>query len=1379
MSDIDPRNPSQPPDHFSESGQTMIPRHPQITDPISSKHVCFYKSGDPQFSGLKMVINNRTFKSFDALLDTLSKKVPLPFGVRNITTPRGIHGINHLDELEDGKSYICSDQKKVKPIDLDVASKKPVPWYTTRPVSARRRAVHLARQNDSRIMKRENSLVVRTPKKLVVFKNGDSGIKHTIMLQKKTSQTFESLLGHVTEVMQFPVVKLYTPDGRRVDSLQSLILCSGVVVASGREPFKPGSYDPQTQTLPAKLPGVSSHVQPKHRERLGRRNRGKWRVSVVTSSLPSAGTSSQVYIILYGLQGNSGPLFLLGREGDLFQSGHEDIFDINVGNIGELFKIRIGHNSSGQSPGWHCEEVRLQNLFTEEMFYLPVNRWLSQEEEKGGEICREVPVLHHGYPVFPVTLYGVSVVTGDLWNAGTGANVYINVYGENGDTGSRQLLNSKKPTTFCKGQVDTFTLEAVHLGHLEKVVIGHDGLGEGSGWFLEKVVLTDSLKDVEYTFLCNRWLDQGEMDGKIVTELYVSDGLNYSTRQELEHKRMEIWAVERWKFQKGNIVQLFCKLTGKCVRLHPDGTVDALGDKRDKQGFFDMRLKRGNIRVFRSLPHPQLTLAIAKGRVTALENGGSLCELQVQIHPNRCVSLESVQIPGYLVTFDTEGHPADGATGYSGLCKEFVVHVKGMLRDGAVIMLNSSVSQALCITRDGRCVGTGRQAEESYFRVHKVCPGVCMFQSLHCPDMYLQVKGGQCNGRGTGDCYSHFKVEKNYQTGSLSLESVKCSGMFLGLLPDGSAKPLVHTGVSNVMFYPQVIQYGREKPTGTSATPIRHVTPVPPIPRKSPAPFKKVKTKRLEPLVSSDDEWTVSVVTGYPGTQAQVSLWIYGSEGNAGPILLEKSNRDTLFSPKQEDEFQLAMTNIGEIYKIRIGHDGTSDHPDWNLQSVSLRKNKDGPTLQFSVNRWLSRNHGNGDILCEVAAMKEDGQPIFPVVKYQVTIYTGHLNHAETQSPVLICLYGERGDSGLRLLHKAQLANTFRRGQVDAFELEAVSLGKLQKVLLCCEAKNKSDYWYCEKVIIGEPGGGSEYIFNCERWIPFSSEGVVKTGIELQVQEIRMSVQHNEKEMPHDGGWKVTVVTGDFDSASTEATVYLHAYGEKGESGPIILGSGKHQLFNQNSADTFQVDFGCIGGLYKLRIGHDNSGEDPKWYLEEVILHELATGKEFALRVDQWLAGENEDGRVWKEVPVPLIGGDSLSVVVYQVQVHTGSKPGAETDASVYINIFGTRGDTGKRKLHQSLNHKLKFQQGQVDIFNIEAVSLEKLRKVVIGHNGTGPGDGWFLEKVIIKAEEEDKHESVFLCNSWLDVYQDDGKTERELFVEGYEEIKKESQKGK
>ena len=44
------------------------------------------------------------------------------------------------------------------------------------------------------------------------------------------------------------------------------------------------------------------------------------------------------------------------------------------------------------------------------------------------------------------------------------------------------------------------------------------------------------------------------------------------------------WAAERWKFMKGNTLQFYNKLTGGFVRLHPDGTVDALGEKTDKCG---------------------------------------------------------------------------------------------------------------------------------------------------------------------------------------------------------------------------------------------------------------------------------------------------------------------------------------------------------------------------------------------------------------------------------------------------------------------------------------------------------------------------------------------------------------------------------------------------------------------------------------------------------------------------------------------------------------------------------------------------------------------------------------------------------------------------
>ncbi|XP_062336337.1 oxygen-regulated protein 1-like [Osmerus eperlanus] len=263
MSQMTPRKAF--PDQSSGSGHSVTTsRQPYIIDSIASKRVCFYKSGDPQFNGLRMVINSRTFKTFDALLDSLSKKVPLPFGVRNITTPRGVHAVHNLDELEDGKAYICSDQRKVKPINLALANKKPPPWYHARPISARRQALQLARKYPGRPKRKQEPGVARPPKKLTVFRNGDPSVKHTVMLQRRTTPTFESLLDYVSELMQFPVVKLHTPDGGRVDGLPALILCSGKVVATGREAFKSANYNTQKSITPTWLP--ASRMAPKRKK---------------------------------------------------------------------------------------------------------------------------------------------------------------------------------------------------------------------------------------------------------------------------------------------------------------------------------------------------------------------------------------------------------------------------------------------------------------------------------------------------------------------------------------------------------------------------------------------------------------------------------------------------------------------------------------------------------------------------------------------------------------------------------------------------------------------------------------------------------------------------------------------------------------------------------------------------------------------------------------------------------------------------------------------------------------------------------------------------------------------------------------------------------
>ncbi|XP_075351577.1 oxygen-regulated protein 1 [Mycteria americana] len=1346
----------------SESEQSLSTRHFNVTEPVVAKRICFYKSGDPQFNGIKMVVNNRSYKTFDALLDSLSKRVPLPFGVRNISTPKGRHSITNLEDLEDGKSYICSHQRKMKPINLEQASKKPLPWQISRPISARRRAVQLTRENEDGFGHRESKIT--TPKKMLVFKNGDVRLRRTIVLGKKNTQTFEAFLDYMSELMQYPVVKLYTTDGRKVPNLQALILCSGAVVAAGREPFKPSNYDSLGYSRPAKLLGIANRVFPKANAKSESENTRKWKVSVLTSDMPSAGTSSKVYITLYGHHSSSGPIFLDGEEGKLFQRGNEDIFTVNTGNIGHLYKIRIGHTNAGNSPAWHCEEVQLLNLFSGEQFSFPAHRWLAWDQADG-EISMELPVLQQGQPILPVTVYEVHVTTGELWNAGTEADVYISVYGERGDTGSRQLLRSQKPKKFLKGQTDIFAVEAVHLGHLYKIVIGHNGLGSGNGWFLDKVVIKDPVTDLDYTFLCHRWLDQGQDDGNIARELIMTDASTFPGRQELELKREETWAAEKWKFEEGNTLQFYNKLTRGFICLSPDSRVDALGDKKNKYGLFDVNVKRRNICIFSSHQMPPLALALVNGHAIGKSKDKTCCELCVHLQPNGCVILESARNPGHTVTFNLQGKVADETTGYAGLSKEFVVHVKGVFHHGAIILLNTSLCQALSLRPDGSCSGAGQQQQESYWKVHKIGSGVCMFESVRNPRRYLKIKDDQCNGTGTGDEYCHFKIEKNLETGSVSLESVQNKGIYVGLLPDGQTKPVINTGERNIFFYPQVIKFGWEEPMGTSAAPNQEKKDFRESQRQ-PAKVQKPVSQSLSTFppskemrnpqggecpLPSDDEWKVSMLTGNAGTEKNVVLWIYGDRGVAGPITLGKDNRKQLFLPRQEDEFQVKIKSIGNIYKIRIELDELlNEQSEWNLQRVTLQHLKSKKTLNFPANMSLSKNRDDRHFLCELPVV-EAGKPIYPIVLYHVYVYTGDMEQADTDSAVYLCIYGKRGDSGLRLLHKSGIPVTFQRGMVNAFEVEAVSLGKLQKVLLRCEANAKSQYWYCDKVIVGEAGNNSQYVFNCERWLPFMFQGVIHSEIELYPQE---------------GDWKITVVTGDFETAGTTATVSLYAYGENKASGPIILGTGKHQLFNPNSEDTFKINLRDLGQLYKIRIGHDNTGNDPSWYLEEVRLERVVplSDEEICLPIECWLAEDKGEGDTWKEVAIRNPAKELLPLLVYEVHVYTGAKLGAETDSNVYINLIGTRGDSGKRKLHRSKNNNVKFRHGQMDIFCIKAVSLGDLEKVLISHDGAGPGNGWFLDKIVIKHKEgKEAQEVEFPCKRWLDEYQDDGKTEREL----------------
>ncbi|XP_056332382.1 retinitis pigmentosa 1-like 1 protein [Danio aesculapii] len=225
-----------------------------VTASSPVKRITFYKSGDAQFKGVKMAVHKRTFKCFDALLDDLSQKVPLPFGVRTITTPRGTHSIKHLEQFEDGGCYLCSDRRYVKPINMEEVGKRQAVWHNHSHSNNTRRKPSRPDEPPSGHHHHHH----RHPKRIILVKNSDPAVRRSIILSRRTARSLRVFTEEISELMQCHVKKLYTLEGRKIDSIQSLMQCPSVLVCVGREPFRPLLMESLKKLSDEKLPGVGT-----------------------------------------------------------------------------------------------------------------------------------------------------------------------------------------------------------------------------------------------------------------------------------------------------------------------------------------------------------------------------------------------------------------------------------------------------------------------------------------------------------------------------------------------------------------------------------------------------------------------------------------------------------------------------------------------------------------------------------------------------------------------------------------------------------------------------------------------------------------------------------------------------------------------------------------------------------------------------------------------------------------------------------------------------------------------------------------------------------------------------------------------------------------
>ena len=194
-----------------------------------TKICTFYKDEDYRFSGVKIAINPRKYKKFDTLTLELSRKIPgLAFGVRTVSTPGGKDRIHNLETLTNGGKYVCSSNRtRVRGLDMNRIGQRQA-WRTTRPPSGRRLLNDLLKEDmfysseAARFRKAKKLYDMSTvynnnaPKKVTVLRNGDPTQRHVMLLNRKTAQTFEQVLGDLSDMFKFAVRKLYTINEKKV-----------------------------------------------------------------------------------------------------------------------------------------------------------------------------------------------------------------------------------------------------------------------------------------------------------------------------------------------------------------------------------------------------------------------------------------------------------------------------------------------------------------------------------------------------------------------------------------------------------------------------------------------------------------------------------------------------------------------------------------------------------------------------------------------------------------------------------------------------------------------------------------------------------------------------------------------------------------------------------------------------------------------------------------------------------------------------------------------------------------------------------------------------------------------------------------------------------
>jgi len=214
----------------------------QVSADKRAKKVKFFINGDKFFKGAVIAVNNEKFRTFDKLLEHMTKimcnQVTLPNGVRYIFSLEGKSVID-MDCILNGESYVCSSLQTFKKLDYVSLAEEDHTWNRVK-----RDTYYLGMRNG--FLKRDQfrssghskSFQTKSPREneepkveikpriITVLRSGTRPRKAVrVLLNNRNTRSLDMLLADLTNTVKLDtgaVRKIYTLAGKAINSLIDL-----------------------------------------------------------------------------------------------------------------------------------------------------------------------------------------------------------------------------------------------------------------------------------------------------------------------------------------------------------------------------------------------------------------------------------------------------------------------------------------------------------------------------------------------------------------------------------------------------------------------------------------------------------------------------------------------------------------------------------------------------------------------------------------------------------------------------------------------------------------------------------------------------------------------------------------------------------------------------------------------------------------------------------------------------------------------------------------------------------------------------------------------------------------------------------------------------